>query len=100
MSAQTIFAEMQTSDNKKLWAFAQELAEFRRKSDKVKDVNVDFSNKEEVQQQVMEHLLKQTASGNAASAKELARLLGLGEATQDIVIESVDFAEAVWELEG
>ena len=82
-----------------MWAYAQELAEFRRKSDKIKDVNIDFSDKESVQQQVMEHLLQQTANGNAASAKELARLLGLGEATQDIVIETVDFAEATWQID-
>lgn len=98
MTAKTIYADLQSGDNKKLWAYAQELAEFRRKKDKVKDVNVDFSDKEVVKQQVMEYLLQQTASGNAASAKELARLLGLDEATQDIVIETVDFAEATWQI--
>ena len=99
MSSQTIYADLKSGDNKKLWAYAQELAEFRRKADKVKDVNIDFTDKESVQQQVMEHLLQQTANGNAASAKELARLLGLGEATQDIVIETVDFAEATWQID-
>jgi|TARA_X000001382_G_scaffold80681_3_gene56808 O6-methylguanine-DNA--protein-cysteine methyltransferase len=99
MSSQTIYADLKSGDNKKMWAYAQELAEFRRKSDKIKDVNIDFSDKESVQQQVMEHLLQQTANGNAASAKELARLLGLGEATQDIVIETVDFAEATWQID-
>jgi O6-methylguanine-DNA--protein-cysteine methyltransferase len=99
MSSQTIYADLKSGDNKKMWAYAQELAEFRRKADKIKDVNIDFSDKESVQQQVMEHLLQQTANGNAASAKELARLLGLGEATQDIVIETVDFAEATWQID-
>ncbi len=99
MSSQTIYADLKSGDNKKMWAYAQELAEFRRKSDKIKDVNIDFSDKESVQQQVMEHLLQQTANGNAASAKELARLLGLGEATQDKVIETVDFAEATWQID-
>lgn len=99
MSSQTIYADLKSGDNKKMWAYAQELAEFRRKSDKIKDVNIDFSDKESVQQQVMEHLLQQTANGNAASAKELARLLGLGEATQDIIIETVDFAEATWQID-
>lgn len=99
MSSQTIYADLKSGDNKKMWAYAQELAEFRRKADKIKDVNIDFSDKESVQQQVMEHLLQQTANGNAASAKELARLLGFGEATQDIVIETVDFAEATWQID-
>ena len=99
MSSQTIYADLKSGDNKKMWAYAQELAEFRRKADKIKDVNIDFTDKESVQQQVMEHLLQQTANGNAASAKELARLLGLGEATQDIVIETVDFAEATWQID-
>ena len=98
MTTQEIYNDMQSGDNKKLWSYAKELSEFRRKKDKVKDVNVDFSDKEVVKQQVMEYLLQQTASGNAASAKELARLLGLDEATQDIVIETVDFAEATWEI--
>ena len=99
MSSQTIYADLKSGDNKKMWAYAQELAEFRRKADKVKNVNIDFTDKESVQQQVMEHLLQQTANGNAASAKELARLLGLGEATQDIIIETVDFAEATWQID-
>jgi hypothetical protein len=98
MTTQEIYNDMQSGDNKKLWSYAKELVEFRRKKDKIKDVNVDFSDKEVVKQQVMEYLLQQTASGNAASAKELARLLGLDEATQDIVIETVDFAEATWEI--
>ena len=89
---------MQSGDNKKLWSYAKELVEFRRNKDKIKDVIVAFSDKEVVKQQVMEYLLQQTASGNAASAKELARLLGLDEATQDIVIETVDFAEATWQI--
>ena len=98
MTTQEIYNDMQSGDNKKLWSYAKELVEFRRKKDKIKDVNVDFSDKEVVKQQVMEYLLQQTASGNAASAKELARLLGLDEATQDIVIETVDFAEATWQI--
>ena len=98
MTTQEIYNDMQSGDNKKLWSYAKELVEFRRKKDKIKDVNVDFSDKEVVKQQVMEYLLQQTASGNAASAKELARLLGLDEATQDIVIETVEFAEATWEI--
>ena len=98
MTTQEIYNDMQSGDNKKLWSYAKELIEFRRKKEKIKDVNVDFSDKEVVKQQVMEYLLQQTASGNAASAKELARLLGLDEATQDIVIETVDFAEATWQI--
>ena len=71
MSAQTIYNDLKECDNKKFWAYAQELAEFRRKKDKVKDkVTVDFSDKETVQQQVWEYLLQQTADGNAASGKD------------------------------
>ncbi len=95
MSAQTIYNDLKECDNKKFWAYAQELAEFRRKSEKVKEkVTVDFSDKENVQQQVWEYLLAQTADGNAASAKELSKQLGLGEAERDIIIQMVDFANA------
>ena len=31
MTAQTIYADLQSGDNKKLWAYAKELSEFRRK---------------------------------------------------------------------
>ena len=95
MSAQTIYNDLKEGDNKKLWAYAQELAEFRRKSSKVEEkVRVDFSDKETVQQQVWEYLLQQTADGNAASGKELSRQLGLGEAERDIIIQMVDFVNA------
>tara|TARA_A100001015_G_scaffold276140_1_gene334104 strand:- start:463 stop:780 length:318 start_codon:yes stop_codon:yes gene_type:complete len=95
VSAQTIYNDLKECDNKKFWAYAQELAEFRRKSEKVKEkVTVDFSDKENVQQQVWEYLLAQTADGNAASAKELSKQLGLGEAERDIIIQMVDFANA------
>lgn len=95
MSAQTIYNDLKECDNKKFWAYAQELAEFRRKSEKVKEkVTVDFSDKENVQQQVWEYLLAQTADGNAASAKELSKQLGLGEAERDIIIHMVEFINA------
>jgi hypothetical protein len=48
----------------------------------------------------MEHLFDQSAKGNAQASDKLAKLAGLTEDTADIVIESVNFAEAVWELEG
>lgn len=100
MNAQSIYADLQSDDNKKLWAYAQELAEFRRKSEKVKNANIDLSDKEGLRDTVMEHLFDQSAKGNAQASDKLAKLAGLTEDTADIVIESVNFAEAVWELEG
>ena len=47
MTAQQIFDDMRASDNKKLWAYAQELAEFKRKeekSSKIKNSLDDFSS--------------------------------------------------------
>jgi endonuclease III len=100
MNAQSIYADLQTDDNKKLWAYAQELAEFRRKSEKVKNASIDLSDKDGLRDTVMEHLFDQSAKGNAQASDKLAKLAGLTEDTADIVIESVNFAEAVWELEG
>lgn len=102
MSAQTIFAEMQSSDNKKLWAYAQELAEFRRKAEKSSqgdDSDLDFNDTSAVKKYISRALLRQMDNGNAASAKELSRILGVDAESRDIIIESVNFAEATWEIE-
>jgi len=100
MSAQTIYADLQTDDNKKLWAYAQELAEFRRKSQEVVDTSsIDWSDKTAVKQFLAESFKRQVDNGNAAAGKELARIFGVTEETQDIIIEPVNFAEATWEIE-
>lgn len=98
MSSQTIYNELKEGDNKKLWAYAQEISEFRRKQERIVDASgVDFSDKDEVKKFIANALVKQMNSGNAASAKELARIYGISEETQDIIINLVNFAEVEWE---
>tara|TARA_R100000329_G_scaffold139444_1_gene121354 strand:- start:1214 stop:1516 length:303 start_codon:yes stop_codon:yes gene_type:complete len=100
MSTQTIFTDLQSGDNKKLWAYAQELNTFRRKEKEVANSStIDFNDKSAVKQYISEALLRQMDNGNAASAKELARILGVNEETQDLILEPVNFAEATWEIE-
>ena len=38
-------------------------------------------------------------NGSAAAARELVHVEGIKEDTQDLIIEPVNFAEAVWETE-
>ncbi len=102
MSAQTIYADLQTDDNKKLWAYAQELAEFRRKAEKAiedDDSDLDFNDTAAVKKHISKALLRQMDNGNAASAKELSRILGIDAESRDIIIEPVNFAEATWEID-
>tara|TARA_X000001382_G_scaffold22695_1_gene13795 strand:+ start:8012 stop:8407 length:396 start_codon:yes stop_codon:yes gene_type:complete len=95
MSAQDIFNKIKEGDNKVNWAIASELAEFRRKAKKmVQPGEVDFSDKKAVEQDLYEELRKAYKSGNVAGAKELARLLNIGEASQDIIIQPIDFKDA------
>ena len=95
MSAQEIFDQIKKADNKINWSIASELAEFRRRAKKnVKIDDVDFSDKKAVEQDLYSELRKAYKTGNVAGAKELARLLNIGEATQDIIIQVVDFANA------
>ena len=95
MSAQEIFDQIKKADNKINWSIASELAEFRRRAKKnVKIDDVDFSDKKAVEQDLYSQLRKASNTGNVAGAKELARLLNIGEATQDIIIQVVDFANA------
>lgn len=102
MSSQTIFAEMKEADNKKLWAYAQELAEFRRKAEKAiedDDSDLDFNDTAAVKKYISKALLRQMNNGNAASAKELSRILGIDADSRDIIIEPVSFSEATWEID-
>ena len=95
MSAQEIFDQIKKADNKINWSIASELAEFRSSAKKnVKIDDVDFSDKKAVEQDLYSELRKAYKTGNVAGAKELARLLNIGEATQDIIIQVVDFANA------
>ena len=101
MSSQTIYAELKNADNKQMWAFAQELYEYRRKqTTEVNTDSIDWTDKNSIKQFLAEALKKQTKDGNAAAAKEIARIFGVTEETQDIIIEPVDFAEVVWDSDG
>ena len=98
MSSQTIYTELKNADNKQLWAFAQEMDSYRRKTTEEKPKgSIDFSDKKAVEQDLYEELRKAYKSGNVAGAKEIARLLNIGEASQDIIIEVIDFAKAYTE---
>lgn len=95
MSAQEIFDQIKKADNKINWSIASELAEFRRRAKKnVKIDDVDFSDKKAVEQDLYSELRKAYKTGNVAGAKELARLLNIGEKTQDIIIQPIDFKDA------
>lgn len=102
MSSQTIYADLKSGDNKKMWAYAQELAEFRRKAEKAiedDDSDLDFNDTVAVKKHISKALLRQMDNGNAASAKELSRILGIDAESRDIIIETVNFAEATWEID-
>jgi hypothetical protein len=95
-TAQEIFDELKSADNKKFWSFAQELSNANRKLEKMKDKlksvdNIDFNNKERLKTLVLEHLLKESAKGNAQASDKLAKLAGLSETEQDIIIEIVNY---------
>ena len=95
-SVQEIFDDLKNADNKKIWAYAQELYNANLKLDKlnkkIKSIDgVDFEDKESLRQLVLEHLLKESAKGNAQASDKLAKLAGLGETEQDIIIEIVNY---------
>lgn len=96
---QQIYSKLQSADSKQLWAFAQEmnsvtkkLASTEKKLQKAQSRDVDLENKEELRKSVMEHLFAESAKGNAQASDKLTRIAGLGEATQDIIIEVVNYA--------
>ena len=95
-TSQSIFAHLQniSNDNKKLWAYAGEISELQRKLSKLEAAspkNIDLENKEQLRQSVLEHLYAESSKGNAQASDKLARLAGLGEETQDIIIEVVNY---------
>ena len=49
MSSQTIYTELKNADNKQLWAFAQEIDSYRRKTTEEKPKgSIDFLDKKAV----------------------------------------------------
>ena len=109
MTSQEIFARLQEADgdNKKLWALSQEFESLYRKlskaQDKVKEASesgLDTSrtgdlleDKEGLRKAVLEHLFTESERGNAQASDKLAKLAGLGEEKQDIIIEVVQYGK-------
>ena len=98
-TAQSIYTRLKEADNKVLWSFAQELSLAQKKVDKVekklkktKSATINLDDKEGLRQSVLEHLYAESSKGNAQASDKLARLAGLGEETQDIVIEVVNYS--------
>jgi len=103
MTSQEIFARLQEADgdNKKLWALSQEFESLYRKlskaQDKVKEVSEsgpDLDDKEGLRKAVLEHLFTESERGNAQASDKLAKLAGLGEEKQDIIIEVVQYKKS------
>ena len=99
-TAQSIYTRLKEADNKVLWAFAQELYTANNKLEKAskeKKVSkvVDLNDKEGLRNTVLEHLFAESARGNAQASDKLARLAGLGEQEQDIIIEVVNYKSDV-----
>jgi hypothetical protein len=107
MTSQEIYARLQESadDNKKLWALSQEFEALYRKLAKaeaelieqVKIANtasVDLEDKDGLRKAVLEHLFTESERGNAQASDKLAKLAGLGEEKQDIIIEVIDYSKA------
>lgn len=111
MTSQEIYARLQESsgDNKKLWALSQEFEALYRKLSKaeaelmeqVKAVTtsgngcvsgVDLEDKDGLRKAVLEHLFTESERGNAQASDKLAKLAGLGEEKQDIIIEVVNYS--------
>ncbi len=99
MTAKEIYDDMKVSDNKKLWAYAQELAEFKRKEAKSAKIqssldDVDFTDTDSMRQIVFQHLLAESGRGNAQASDKLGKYLGLEQEKQKIIIQVIDFADA------
>ena len=98
-TAQNISSRLKQADNKVLWAFAQELYTSNHRLEKItkklqdRKASVDLNDKEGLRQTVIEHLFAESAKGNAQASDKLARLAGLGETEQDIVIEVVNYED-------
>jgi len=97
-TAQSIYSRLKSADNKILWAFAQELYAANKKLDKVKEKTktvkesiINLKDKEGLRTTVLEHLFAESAKGNAQASDKLARIAGLAEDKQDIIIEVVNY---------
>ena len=102
MTAQEIYEDIKNADNKKLWAYAQKIAEFQRKADKDSQIQssldqIDFNDTESMRQALFTHLYKESDRGNAQASDKLGKYLGLENRNQDIIIQIVDFANAYTE---
>ena len=104
MTSQEIYARLQESadDNKKLWALSQEFEALYRKLAKAEaelieqvkiatTASVDLEDKDGLRKAVLEHLFTESERGNAQASDKLAKLAGLGEEKQDIIIEVVNY---------
>ena len=100
MKSQEIYARLQESadDNKKLWALSQEFEALYRKLAKAEEqvkisttASVDLDDKDGLRKAVLEHLFTESERGNAQASDKLAKLAGLGEEKQDIIIEVVNY---------
>ena len=64
--------------------------------DKVKEASesgLDLEDKEGLRKAVLEHLFTESERGNAQASAKLAKLAGLGEEEQDIIIEVVQYGK-------
>ena len=103
MTSQEIYARLQESsgDNKKLWALSQEFEALYRKLSKAEEeaktanTTLDLEDKEGLRKAVLEHLFTESERGNAQASDKLAKLAGLGETEQDIIIEVVNYKPPV-----
>jgi len=105
---QQIFDEIKSADNKQLFALCGEYANQYRKAkkereekEKLIESNKGGSNlanlmddKDALRVHVLQHLFQESEKGNAQASDKLARLAGLSESAQDIVIEVVSYSEA------
>jgi hypothetical protein len=104
MNSQEIYARLQESadDNKKLWALSQEFEALYRKLSKAEaelieqvkaatTSSVNLEDKDGLRKAVLEHLFTESERGNAQASDKLAKLAGLGEEKQDIIIEVVNY---------
>jgi hypothetical protein len=89
-----------SGDNKKLWALSQEFEALYRKLAKADEqvkiattASVNLEDKEGLRKAVLEHLFTESERGNAQASDKLAKLAGLGETEQDIIIEIVNYKE-------
>jgi hypothetical protein len=96
MSQQEIYDTLKQADNSTLWSIASELNTLRKSKQKKEDDTVDLEDKVALRKNVLNHLYEESSRGNAQASDKLAKLAGLSESTADIIIETVDFANAKW----